>query len=91
MKKTEFEQTFNVIIEDESFSYVMIAVEGVAKYEELIINPRENFQEKLDYYLKTYDDNMRLVHNSKLGITFIMGLTSLNNLPSQVIATVSML
>lgn len=40
---------------------------------EIIINPRENFQVKLDYYKKTYDED--LSHNAVGDILQIVGFT----------------
>lgn len=33
---------------------------------EVIINPRENFEEKVSYYLKAYDDNLVLKSNYQI-------------------------
>lgn len=35
---------------------------------ELIINPPENFDKKLDYYLATYDDNLKHKNNPEIKI-----------------------
>lgn len=40
---------------------------------EIIINPKDNLPEKIKYYLKNYDDELKLIHNPAIqivGITF---------------------
>lgn len=44
-----------------------------AKEPEFIINPRVNFDEKLKYYLKNYDEELRHIHDKEvkiIGITY---------------------
>lgn len=48
-----------------------INMDGFAK-DEVIINPRENFDTKLEYYKKTYDENLN--HKYSKGIS-ISGFT----------------
>lgn len=44
------------------FVYVIVELPSV-EYPELIINPVENVFDKLDYYMKHYNDNMELIAN----------------------------
>lgn len=40
---------------------------------EIIVNPLENIEEKMNYYLSNYDDELKLIHNPAIqivGITF---------------------
>ena len=43
------------------FMYVVVKMDGFAD-NEIIINPLVNFEDKLDYYVKTYDDDLKHNH-----------------------------
>lgn len=73
MKLENLVKCFNTA-KEENYKYVGVAIvneeyDGV----EIIINSSENFDNKLDYYLKAYDDNLTLKAYNKikiLGFTF---------------------
>ena len=54
--KAAFETDF---VKNEA-DYMILHVHGNAKVPELIINPRPNFQEKLDYLSETYNEDLTL-------------------------------
>mgnify|MGYP003483509230 FL=1 len=80
MNKAQFLEAFDLCIADKEVNLIVVAVEGVADYEELIINPRENFETKRTYYEETYNDDMRLSFKPEIGITWISGLGNFNEL-----------
>lgn len=61
MKKKQFIDTFKNAIENHA-AYIGISIqtEGSSR-QEVIINPSENFEEKLKYYRAAYDEDMVLV------------------------------
>lgn len=50
------------------FMVIVVKVEG-CKAPEVIVNHRVNFEEKLTYYSKAYNDDLTLKANSKIRIT----------------------
>lgn len=61
MKKSELEAVFiNAKTVGERYIGVKIATEGSSQ-PEIIINPKENFDAKLDYYMSAYDDDLILI------------------------------
>lgn len=70
--KKEFLWVLDYCIEHD-IKFFIIAVSGVGTKEEMIINPRENFEEKREYYDKTYDENMVHKHNPNIKITYAAG------------------
>lgn len=63
--KSLIETNFKKAILKEEYIYVIIDINGK---EELIINRPENVQEKLNYYLNTYDDCLCLKTNGNISI-----------------------
>lgn len=64
---------FRKIVSDGIFYHkkymiVKIYTEGFSM-PEIIINPSENFEEKIRYYLGAYNDNMELISAKKNGTT----------------------
>lgn len=61
MKKSELETLFkNAKVEKAAFVAVTIVTEG-SSMPEIIINPYENIEDKLAYYMGAYDDNLTLI------------------------------
>lgn len=61
MKKKQFTEVFNSAVENHAaYIGVSIQTEG-SNHPEIIINPIENFEEKLKYYRAAYDEDMVLV------------------------------
>jgi hypothetical protein len=54
--------------ENANFVYVEVKMEGF-EGRELITNPRENFQKKLEYYDRAYDEDLKLKANPGIQIT----------------------
>lgn len=50
------------------FFGILVEMDGFPK-SEVIINEQENFQDKLEYYLKTYDENLN--HKFAKGIRIV--------------------
>lgn len=73
MKKDEFLKVVDDCINLENIKFLAISVDGVGPVEELIINPKENFQSKRDYYDKTYDENMVHRYSPTIKITYVGG------------------
>ena len=62
------------IAKEENVNYVGLLIE-MPNFEmpELIINPKENFDKKLEYLLNTYDDNLEHKYSKSvkiIGLTF---------------------
>ncbi|AYP68207.1 hypothetical protein PQE75_gp075 [Bacillus phage vB_BcoS-136] len=49
-------------------NFMVIWVSGVGKSPEMIINPRENIEEKLEYYKMAYNEDLTLKFNHNIGI-----------------------
>ena len=61
MNKSTLKAEFiNAKIKDAKYIGVSIKTEGSSQ-PEIIINPRENFDAKFDYYMETYDDDLILI------------------------------
>lgn len=61
MKKSELKAEFiNAKIKDAKYIGVSIKTEGSSQ-PEIIINSRENFDAKFDYYMEAYDDDLILI------------------------------
>lgn len=67
MNKQKFNQIVNEgISRKRSFLVVKIVTEGNPG-PEIIINPAENFDQKIKYYDKAYNDNMELIKAKEAG------------------------
>ena len=67
MKKSEFK---NIIVEGLKYgcSFMAVVIENEeSKEPEIIINPKENFTEKMRYYDQAYNDDMELISAKKTG------------------------
>lgn len=61
MNKSTLKAEFiNAKIKDAKYIGVSIKTEGSSQ-PEIIINPRENFDAKFDYYMEAYDDDLTLI------------------------------
>ena len=61
MNKRELKEKFiKAKIKDAKYIGVSIQTEGSSR-PEIIINPRENFEAKFDYYMEAYDDDLILI------------------------------
>ncbi|WP_226035718.1 hypothetical protein [Aquibacillus saliphilus] len=49
-------------------NWMIIEVKAFDNEPEIIINPKENFQAKLDYYAKAYDNDLTLKTNKNIKI-----------------------
>ena len=59
-KKQKFERLFNQYMNDGA-EYIAVFIKAHNLEEpEMIVNPKENLQKKLEYYLNAYNDDMRL-------------------------------
>lgn len=59
-KKEKLIELFeDAIINDDEFVAVAVETNGNDEYE-IIINPRENFEKKLEYYKNSYNDDLVL-------------------------------
>lgn len=52
--------------EDAKFMLIVVKAEGSSP--EIIINPKENFESKLAYYEKAYNDDLTLKNNPNIQI-----------------------
>ena len=67
MNKEKFKRIVDEGIERErNFMIVKIVTEG-SPAPEIIINPSENFTDKVRYYLNNYTDDMELINAKKAG------------------------
>ncbi|MGA4519279.1 hypothetical protein ACPA0F_18635 [Solibacillus silvestris] len=80
MKKENFMLVFDGIIDMEHINYAVVGVLGASNTLEVIVNPRENFGSKRDYYEKAYNESMELKANTDISVQFIAGLTDLSEL-----------
>jgi hypothetical protein len=84
MTKQEFIQEVNKGVgRNKNFMAVRIETEGNPA-PEIIINPAENFNQKLKYYLSAYNDDMELIKAKESGklikITDVLMTSNLNDL-----------
>ena len=84
MRKQEFNQIVNDGIDrNKNFIVVKIDREGDPA-PEIIINPAENFDHKIKYYNKAYNDKMELIKAKEAGklirVTDILMTSNLNDL-----------
>lgn len=81
MKKSEFKEIIDKGLKmNNSFMVVIIEKEG-SKQPEIIINPKENFVEKMRYYDLAYNDDMELINAKKNGISIrIVDVSMINYL-----------
>lgn len=81
MKKSEFK---NIIDEGLKYnrSYMAVVIESEeSKEPEIIINPKENFTEKMRYYDQAYNDDMELISAKKAGkLIRIINISMMNYL-----------
>lgn len=49
-------------------NWMVIEVQAYDSEPEIIINPKENFQSKLDYYAQAYGEDLRLKANTSIKI-----------------------
>lgn len=66
-KKICLENEMKKAIKEKKAFAVSVSVPNCVK-PEIIINPWENLEYKLDYYKKAYNDNLELVHNNEIKI-----------------------
>lgn len=67
MRKTDFNDVVNDgVARGRQYIAVKIITEGNPA-PEIIINPSENFDQKIAYYNKAYDDNMELISAKEKG------------------------
>ena len=81
MKKSKFKNIIdNGLKMNNSFMVVVVDREG-SKQPEIIINPKENFVEKMKYYDLAYNDDMELINAKKNGISIrIIDVSMINYL-----------
>ena len=84
MNKQRFTQIVNEgVCRNKNFMVVMIETEGNPGAE-IIINPAENFDQKIKYYLEAYNDDMELIKAKEAGklikIIDVLMTSNLNDL-----------
>ena len=84
MNKQKFNQIVNEGIDrNRNFMVVKIETEGNPA-PEIIINPVENFDQKIKYYDKAYNENMELIKAKEAGklirVTDVLMTSNLNDL-----------
>ena len=85
-KKDKFMKTFeNFINLGVEYIGVYVKVPNLEK-PELILNPIENANRKLDYYIKHYDDDMRLNSINSVEITSVTGVIYLEDLEENAVS-----
>lgn len=66
-RKLCLESEMRKAIEEKKSFLISVTIPGCNK-PEIIINPWENLEYKLEYYKKAYTDNLELVHNNEIKI-----------------------
>lgn len=61
-----FVRRYNQRYSTEQYMVVAVSINGASP--EFIINKKENFEKKMEYYQQAYDDNLRLKYNSDIRI-----------------------
>ena len=80
MTKNELIQTFEEAkLQQADYISVFIDMPDLPEYEE-IVNPFANFDKKLEYYLKAYNDNLELITYPKIKIS---GITFMSEVPDE--------
>lgn len=84
MTKEKFKQIVkDGVNRNKEFIVVKIETEGNTA-QEIIINPKENFTPKINYYLSAYNDDMELIKAKESGktikITDVLMTNNLNDL-----------
>jgi hypothetical protein len=64
------------LIKEKNFKYIGVYIDIGLKEPELIINPKNNFEAKIQYYLSTYDDNLFHKHSPQIKILNAIGFDS---------------
>ena len=68
MKICNLENCFKAAMENGSkYIGIRVNIEGSSE-DEIIINPRANFQRKLEYYKEAYNTDLQLKHNNAISI-----------------------
>ena len=79
----KLKEMFTLAIEN-NMKFVAIEVENSDyknyKKSEIIINPRENFEDKFEYYLQAYDENLVLKNCSKIRIVDVIFSNNLEDI-----------
>jgi len=73
MKKKDFMNILELAKHNEIGIAVAISMPWLPS-EEIIINPPENVQEKIDYYQQAYDDDMKLNMNENIRVIGAFGV-----------------
>lgn len=85
-KKEKFKQTYENFV-NEGAKYIGVYIWAYNTPEpELILNPIANSKRKLEYYLKAYDDNMRLKRVGNVKILSVTGAIYLEDLEDNAVA-----
>lgn len=70
-------------LENSKYMVVFIKMPDLEK-PELIINHKDNFESKINYYLKAYDKDLRLNHNKDIQIVNIAFIKDIDYLPEAI-------
>lgn len=82
--KKNLKELFNLAMEKD-MEYIAVEVENSDyKKPEIIINKKENFEDKFKYYLEAYDDNLVLKNCSKIKIKNIIFSKNLKGIFSKI-------
>lgn len=80
----KLKEMFTLAIEN-NMKFVAIEIENSDyKKSEIIINPRENFEDKFEYYLQAYDENLVLKNCSKIRIVNVIFSNNLEDIFSKI-------
>ena len=84
MNKQKFNQIVNEGI-NRKRNFMVVKIETVGNPgPEIIVNPAENFDQKIKYYDKAYNDNMELIKAKEAGklirVTDVLMTSNLNDL-----------
>lgn len=66
-RKRCLEYEINKAIKEKNMFAVCVLLPGCTK-PEIIINPWDNLEYKLEYYKKAYNDNLELINNTEIKI-----------------------
>lgn len=67
-------------VNDSKIKYLVVWVEGATPKAEIIINPKENIETKLEYYSKAYTEELHLLNNPNIRISEFKFIASLEEL-----------
>ena len=74
MKKEDFLRDYRGIVSNKNYDGIEVQIQMPnLPRPETIANPRDNFMEKLEYYISAYNENMELKSFTEIKITKVRG------------------